>query len=89
MKDSGKPVALLRNIGPKSASMLALSGIRTIEELRLLGAVGAYHRLKAAFPKRIGSNMLWAIAAGLDDRDWRDLEPDEKSRLLAEVRRER
>jgi hypothetical protein len=63
MKDSGKPVALLRNIGPKSATMLALSGISTIEEeLRLLGAVRAYHRLKAAFPKRIGGNMLWAVA---------------------------
>jgi hypothetical protein len=87
MKDSGKPVTSLRNLGSKSAIMLAHSGIRTLGELRVLGAVKAYLRLEAAFPRRVSLNMLWAIAAGLEDRDWRDLAPEEKSRLLAEVRR--
>ena len=86
MKDSGKPVASLRNLGPKSAAMLAHEGIRTLGELRVLGAVKAYVRLKTAFPNRVSLNMLWAIAAGLEDRDWRDLAAEEKSRLLAEVR---
>ncbi|MDP9138109.1 MAG: TfoX/Sxy family protein [Pseudomonadota bacterium] len=87
MKDSGKPVARLRNLGPASAAMLAAVEVRTLEELRVLGAVRAYLRLKTAFPRRVSRNMLWAIAAGLDDRDWRDLTAEEKSRLLAEVRR--
>ncbi len=67
--------------------MLAAVEVRTLEELRVLGAVRAYLRLKTAFPRRVSRNMLWAIAAGLDDRDWRDLTAEEKSRLLAEVRR--
>jgi hypothetical protein len=80
------PVARLRNIGPKSAAMLVQVGIRTAAELRELGAAKAYVRLKTAFPKRVSTNMLWAIAAGLEDRDWRALAPGEKSRLLAEAR---
>ena len=85
MKDSGKPVGALRNIGPKSATMLASTGIRTLGELRLLGPVKAYLRLKAAFAKRASRNMLWALAAGLEERDWRELAPEEKTRLLAAV----
>ena len=29
-------------------------------------------------------NLLWAIAAGLEHRDWRDLTDQEKQHLLAE-----
>lgn len=87
MKDSAKPLASLRNLGAKSAVLLAKEGIRTIGELRHLGAAKAYLRLKTAFPRRVSLNLLWAVAAGLEDRDWRDLTVEEKSRLLAEVRR--
>ncbi len=64
MKDSAKPVGALRNIGPKSATMLASTGIRTLGELRVLGPVKTYIRLKTAFPKRVSLNMLWSLAAG-------------------------
>jgi DNA transformation protein len=77
------PVAQLRNLGPKSALMLAEAGVRTIAELRALGAVKAYRRVQ----EKASLNLLWAIAAGLEDRDWRDLGDGEKTSLLAEVRR--
>lgn len=87
MKDRAEPLASLRNLGPRSAALLAHEGIHTIGELRHLGAVKAYLRLESAFPRRVSLNLLWAVAAGLEDRDWRDLTLEEKSRLLAEVRR--
>jgi DNA transformation protein len=67
--------------------MLAEAGVRTIDELKELGAVRAYLRVKALRPKSASLNLLWALAAGLEDRDWRDLSKAEKERLLAEVKR--
>ena len=87
MKRSGLPVASLRNLGSKSAMMLAEAGISTVGELRALGAVRAYLRVKSMRPKLASLNLLWAIAAGLDDRDWRELTMAEKNSLLFDVRR--
>lgn len=81
-----KSAASLRNLGPKSALMLAEAGIRTIDELRELGAARAYLRVKALRPKSASLNLLWALAAGLEDRDWRGLGKAEKNALLAEMR---
>lgn len=81
-----RPVAALRNLGPKSALMLAEAGIRSIEELRVLGAIKAYLRVKTLRPKSASLNLLWALAAGLEDRDWRDLSPSEKEELVAKLR---
>lgn len=67
--------------------MLAEAGIRTVDELEELGAVRAYVRAKALRPKEASLNLLWALAAGLADRDWRELSADEKASLRAEVRR--
>ncbi len=67
--------------------MLAEAGVRSIDELEELGAVRAYIRVKALRPKAASLNLLWALAAGLADRDWRELSADEKALLGAEVRR--
>lgn len=86
MDEDRLPVGSLRNLGPKSAKILAEAGIRTIAELRMLGAAKAYARAKSLKPRSVSLNLLWAIAAGLQDRDWRDLTPKEKSSLLAQIR---
>lgn len=67
--------------------MLAEVGIQTLDELAELGAVKAYLRVKALKPKSVSLNLLWALAAGLDDRDWRALSAEEKAALRAEARR--
>lgn len=67
--------------------MLAEAGIRTIDELQEIGAIRAYIRVKALRPKSASLNLLWALAAGLEDRDWRELSVGEKASLRAEVRR--
>ncbi|NJM29555.1 MAG: TfoX/Sxy family protein [Rhizobiales bacterium] len=81
------PVSALPNLGPKSALMLAEVGIRTIGELRAIGAVRAYARVKESGRKRGASlNMLWSLAAGLDGRGWQDVSEEEKERLASEYR---
>ena len=81
------PVTMLRNLGPKSAVMLAEAGIRTIGELRAIGAPKAYVRVKAIRSRGASVNLLWSLAAGLDGRGWQDVSAEEKELLLAEVRR--
>ncbi len=83
------PLSALRNLGPKSALMLGESGIRNIGELREIGAVKAYLRAKALRPKSVSLNLLWALAAGMEDRDWRELTWEEKDGLLAEAKASR
>ena len=81
------PVSALRNLGPKSAVMLAEAGIRTIGELRAIGAAKAYARVKELGRRGASVNLLWSIAAGLDGRSWQDVSPEEKQSLLTEMRR--
>ncbi|WP_373795383.1 TfoX/Sxy family protein [Neisseria dentiae] len=62
----------LRNLGAKSAKMLAKTGICTAQDLRQLGAVQAYLRVIESGSKP-SLNLLWAIECALTDRDWRDI----------------
>lgn len=81
------PVTMLRNLGPASAMMLAEVGIRTIGELRTIGAAKAYVRVRAVRTRGASVNLLWSMAAGLDGRGWQEVSAEEKESLLAEVRR--
>lgn len=76
----------LRNLGPKSAMMLAEAGIRTIGELREIGAVKAFLRVREIHTRGASVNFLWSMAAGLDGRSWQEVSAEEKALLLAEVR---
>jgi DNA transformation protein len=79
----------LRNLGPRSETLLERIGVRSVEALRRRGAVDAYVALR-----RIGAtrslNMLWAMAGALDPwpegRDWRDVAAgDQRLALLLAV----
>jgi DNA transformation protein and related proteins len=83
--DLDESIANLRNLGPASVQWLHQAGIHTLRDLRECGASAAYLRVKHLQPKA-SLNLLWALAAGLQDRDWRELRDDEKERLLAAVR---
>ncbi len=78
------PIENLRNLGPKSAMWLKEAGIGTIAELMRLGPVLAYRIVKQRQPS-VSLNLLWALAAGVADRDWRDLSDEEKQRLAGEL----
>jgi hypothetical protein len=82
-----EPIDNLRNLGPASAAWLREVGITTIAELERLGPALAYRLVKQKQPKS-NLNLLWAMAAGLSDRDWRQLTEDEKERLKGDVEEE-
>lgn len=71
----------MRNLGPKSRQWLAEIDIRDIDDLRTVGAVEAYARLRFRFGRAISRNMLHAMAAALADIDWRQLSPEHKAEL--------
>ncbi len=75
----------MRNLGPKMALWLAAVDIHTAEDLRTLGSVGAYRRLKFRFGKEITLNALYAMEAALRDCDWRALSPETKQALLDQL----
>jgi len=74
----------LRNIGPKSAAWLEECGIPFVEDLREVGAVLAF-RMVSQSQCGVSINLLWALAAGLQNRDWRDLTNSEKQQLRLSV----
>ena len=80
------PVSALRNLGPKSALMLAEAGIGSVDELREIGAVKAYTRVRQMRSRGASLNLLWSMAAGLEDRSWNDLSTEERAALLAELK---
>jgi DNA transformation protein and related proteins len=80
---SREPVSSLLNLDPKSVQMLAEAGIQTVDELRKIGPVAAYARVKFLHPRSASKNLLWSLAAGLQGRLWSDLTAEEKAQLEA------
>lgn len=74
----------LPNLGPKSTAWLAEVDIRTVEELREVGAVAAYRRLKHWNPRLVSLTALYALHAALEGIHWRAVDADTKARLRAE-----
>ncbi len=87
MMHDGRPVGALRNLGPKTARWLAEIGIRTVDDLRRIGSLRAYARLKEARPREVTLNALYAMEAGLQDRAWTELTPAEKTDLKAALKK--
>ena len=81
------PIESLRNLGPKSGQWLRKAGITTIAELERLGPVVAFRLVKQHQPKA-SLNLLWAMAAGLKGKDWRELSEAMKKRLRKEAEAE-
>lgn len=79
-----EPIENLRNLGPASSVWLREVGITTIAELARLGPAVAYRLVKEIQPSA-SLSLLWALAAGLADQDWRELSEEEKQKLRTEV----
>jgi len=76
-----EPMADLRNLGPKSQSMLAQAGIHTPEQLQQLGSVMAYAKTKAVC-KQASLNLLWALEGALSGRPWQEVAEQDRASLL-------
>ncbi|MBA4383007.1 MAG: competence protein TfoX [Sideroxydans sp.] len=76
-------LADLPNFGPKSQQMLERGGIKTVDQLRKLGAVCAYVQVKSV--GKVSLNLLWAMEGALTDMHWRVVAKQERLRLLLEL----
>ena len=85
MAAEAEAIERLANLGPKSCRMLAAAGVRSVRDLRELGAVEAYRRVRAANPSGVSLNMLWALQGALLGLKWTDLPPEMKADLKAQV----
>jgi DNA transformation protein len=75
----------VKNLGPAMERMLKEIDIPDREALERIGPVDAYFWLKFRFGSNVNIVALYAMAAGLQDRDWRSLTAEERSVLKAEV----
>ncbi len=62
---SDAPVDSLPEIGPATLSWLKEIDIRSVGDLRSIGSVEAYRRLKFMLPRRVSLNALYALEARL------------------------
>lgn len=75
------PVDELPNLGTRSKAMLAAAGITSVAQLRRLGAVAAYSRVKQA-DRAASLNLLWALEGALTGQPWQQVAKAERTRLL-------
>ncbi|HZH53626.1 MAG TPA: TfoX/Sxy family protein [Microvirga sp.] len=80
------PISTLPGIGPETQRRLDEAGIGTVGDLRTLGSVEAYRRLKFMFPGRVTLNALYGLEAALRGCHWLDLPPAVKTALQQEAR---
>lgn len=71
----------LRNIGPKSAAWLRQVGLRTEEDLRAIGALEAFMRVKRAGFKP-SLNLLYSLEGALLGCHWQEVPTERRSELL-------
>ncbi|MCO4764400.1 MAG: TfoX/Sxy family protein [Myxococcales bacterium] len=74
----------MRNIGPKSRQWLWQVGIRTLADLREVGAPAAFAMVKSMEP-RATLNLLWGLEGAVRDCDWRALSDADKAALKAQL----
>ena len=77
-------IADLKSLGPKSQQMLEAAGIRTVDELREIGSVAAFVRVRKAWPKA-SLNLLWALESAVTGIPWQDVARLHRTSLLLAV----
>ena len=81
------PICGAVNIGPMIAARLEAVGIKTIDELRRLGAAEAYKRIQASYPQVAIAVCfyLYSLQGAIDGVEWNGLSPDVKEKLLLDA----
>lgn len=80
-RGAAKELAALANLGPRSAEALVAAGILSFAELRQLGAVAAYARVRRSNP-RVTLNLLWALEGALSGLPWQVVAREHRTSLL-------
>ena len=74
----------LRNIGPKSMAWLRQTGVRSLEDLKSVGALAAYVRVKRA-GFRPSLNLLYALEGAILDCHWQEIPDARRSELVEQA----
>lgn len=74
-------IGALPNVGPKSKDMLTAVQIKTLGQLRKLGAVAAYAKVKQKYA-RAGLNLLWALDGAISGQPWQVVAREHRTSLL-------
>lgn len=74
-------LSTLPNLGPKSQAMLAAAGITSLAQLRQLGAVAAYSRVRRS-GANASLNLLWALEGALTGLPWQQVAREHRTSLL-------
>lgn len=79
----GEPTSLadLPNLGPKSAAMLTDAGITSVQQLRKMGAVAAYAKVRRV-SKNASLNLLWALEGAISQTPWQVVAREHRTSLL-------
>ena len=79
--DSTTPVEQLKNLGPKSAEWLKMTGIDTLGDLEIIGALEAYVRIKHA-GVNTSLNLLYALVGAIKNLHWTEIKNTQKHDLV-------
>ena len=74
----------LRNIGPKSMAWLRQTGVRTLDDLKSVGALSAFVRVKRA-GFRPSLNLLYALEGAILDCHWQEIPDARRAQLIADA----
>ena len=82
--DDASIISELKSLGPKSQQMLSRAGITSVAQLRELGSVEAYVRVKRA-NSGVSANLLWALESALSGESWQKVARIHRTSLLLAV----
>ena len=74
----------LRNIGPKSMAWLRQTGVRSLDDLKAVGSLAAYVRVKRAGFKP-SLNLLYALEGAILDCHWQEIPEERRSVLILQA----
>ncbi|MBX7146837.1 MAG: TfoX/Sxy family protein [Alphaproteobacteria bacterium] len=78
---NSKCLSDMKNLGAVSVRQLYEIDIKTPKQLKKLGAVETWYRLKMVFGKGITLNFLYALEGAIQNCDWRKLPTHIKNNL--------
>jgi DNA transformation protein len=87
--DPANDLETMKNLGPISAARLRSVGIQTPDDLRRLGTIAAYARLKRAYPNETTPVVLYALEGAIRDTRWYSLSDETRARLRDQAARHR
>jgi DNA transformation protein len=72
----------MRGLGPSSEALLATIDINSAEQLKEIGAIRAFLKLKEINGQQPNMNLLYAMVGALEDESWLTIAQQQRYQLL-------